>query len=56
VAALGDDAPVEDQADLVGPADIEVVTQDLLKEDPPGNTGRSSICVRENSACRIDSS
>jgi hypothetical protein len=32
VAALADDAPVEDQADLVGAADVEVVVQRLLEE------------------------
>jgi hypothetical protein len=35
-AAFGDDAPVEDQPDLVGPANVEVVVHDLLKEDPLG--------------------
>jgi hypothetical protein len=53
--AFADDAPVEDQADLVGAADVEVVVQRLLEEDRP-DTGRSSIWVSENSACRIDSS
>ena len=36
-AAFADDAPVEDQADLVGAADVEVVVQHLLEEDPPGD-------------------
>jgi hypothetical protein len=30
-------SPVEDQADLVGAADVEVVADDLLEEDPPGH-------------------
>ena len=29
--------PVEDQRDLVGAADVEVVADDLLEEDPPGH-------------------
>jgi hypothetical protein len=53
--ALADDAPVEDQPDLVGAANVEVVVQDLLKKIRP-DTGRSSIWVSENSACRIDGS
>src|SRR6266511_3149587 len=37
VSACADDAPGEDQADLVGAADVEVVVQYLLEEDPPGD-------------------
>src|SRR5215218_3035603 len=33
--AFADDAPIEDQADLVRAADVEVVMQHLLEEDPP---------------------
>ena len=29
--------PVEDQRDLVGSADVEVVADDLFEEDPPGH-------------------
>jgi hypothetical protein len=47
VAALGDDAPVEDQADLVGAADVEVVVQDLLEEDPPGHRAVQHLGQRE---------
>lgn len=36
VGASAVDASVEDQGDLVGAADVEVVTDDLLEEDPPG--------------------
>ena len=32
-----DQAPVEDQADLVGAAGVEVVADDLLEEHPPGD-------------------
>ena len=53
--ALADDAPVEDQPDLIGAADVEVVVQDLLEEDPPGDRAVEHW-VSENSACRIDSS
>ena len=35
--ALADDAPVEDQLDLVRAADVEVVADHLLEEDPPGD-------------------
>jgi hypothetical protein len=35
--ALADDAPVEDQPDLVGAPDVVVVVQDLFEEDPPGH-------------------
>ncbi|MCA1704293.1 MAG: hypothetical protein LC808_13945 [Actinobacteria bacterium] len=52
---LADDPPVDDQADLAWAADVEVVVQDLLEEDPP-ETGWPSIWVGENSACRIASS
>src|SRR5215510_722107 len=38
-AALADQAPGEDQADLIRAADVEVVAQDLLEEDPPGQRG-----------------
>ena len=40
--AAVDDSAVEDQAHLVGAADVEVVADDLLEEDPP-HTGWSSI-------------
>ena len=49
------DAAVEDQPDLVGAADVEVVADDVFEEDPAGH-GASSIWVRENSACRIEMS
>jgi hypothetical protein len=32
---FADDAAVEDQTDLVGAADVEVVVEDLLEKDPP---------------------
>ncbi|MDT7697680.1 MAG: hypothetical protein QOJ30_5 [Pseudonocardiales bacterium] len=35
LAAAAVDAPVEDQADLVGASDVEVVPDDLLEEHPP---------------------
>src|SRR6266699_2450538 len=35
--AGADDAPAEDQVDLVGAADVEVVAGSLLEEDPPGD-------------------
>jgi hypothetical protein len=35
--AAAHQAPVEDQRDLVGSADVEVVADDLLEEDPPGH-------------------
>ena len=38
-AAPGDQAAAEDQADLVRPADVEVVAQHLLEEDPAGHRG-----------------
>src|SRR5659263_213481 len=37
VVALADDAPVEDQANLVGAANVEVLVQHLLEEDSPGH-------------------
>jgi hypothetical protein len=37
VSTFAADASIEDQADLVGAADVEVVVQDLLEEDPPGH-------------------
>ena len=36
-AALGHESAVKDQADLVRPADVEVVADDLFEEDPPGH-------------------
>ena len=36
VLAAALDAPVEDQGDLVRAADVQVVADDLLEEDPPG--------------------
>ena len=41
-AALADDPAGEDQRDLVRAADVEIVPDDLLEEDPPG--GR---CVQD---------
>jgi len=38
-AALADDLPVEDEADLVRAADVEVVADQLLEEDPPAHRG-----------------
>src|SRR4249920_4246792 len=49
------DAASEDQPDLVCAAHVEVVADDMFEEDPPV-TGASSIWVRENSACRIETS
>src|SRR5664280_1021107 len=37
VVALADDAPVEDQTNLVGAANVEVLVQHLLEEDSPGH-------------------
>ena len=45
----------EDETDLIGAADVEVVADDLLEKIRP-EVGVSSIWVRENSACRIDRS
>ena len=52
MTALADDAPVEDQADLVGATDVEVVVQDLLEEDPPGHRavehlGQRELCLQD---------
>jgi hypothetical protein len=38
-AALADDPAGEDQGDLVRAADVEVVADDLLEEEPPGDRG-----------------
>ena len=46
---------VVDESELIGAADVEVVADDLLEEDPT-EIGVSSIWVRENSAYRIDRS
>ena len=53
--AAADRTGVEDETDLIGAADVEVVADDLLEEDPT-EIGVSSIWVRENSAYRIDRS
>ena len=41
------EAPVEDQADLVGAADVEVVADDLLEEDPPRHRRIEHLGQRE---------
>ena len=68
---FADDPPGKDEPDLVRAADIQVVADDLLEEDPPGCstlkwiwltqpirpvTGASSTWVRENSACSTETS
>jgi hypothetical protein len=35
--SLADDPAAEDQPDVIGPADTEVVADDFLEEDPPGD-------------------
>ena len=35
--SLADDPAAEDEPDLVRPADVQVVADDLLEEDPPGD-------------------
>ncbi len=54
-ASAPEDASVEDEADLVGTTDVEVLADDVFEEHPP-DTGRSSTWVRENSACRTETS
>ena len=55
VLAAQADAAVEDQTDLVGAAEIEVVADQLLEEHA-ARVGAVSTWVSENSACRIESS
>jgi hypothetical protein len=52
---VADQFAVEDQRDLVGAADVEVVAGDLLEKAPP-DTGASSIWVKQNSGYRIEMS
>jgi hypothetical protein len=52
VLAAAVDGPAEDQADPVGPAQIEVVPDDLLEEDPPGHglvehLGQGELCLQD---------
>ncbi len=44
---LVDDASAEDQTDLVGTADVEVVVQDPFEEDPPGDRAVEHLGQRE---------
>jgi hypothetical protein len=55
VFAAAADLAVEDQADLVGPTEVEVSRITSSNSTLP-LSGRSSIWVRLNSACRIEMS